>query len=145
MKYNFILKEINFIFLSLIFYLKDIFNYLSKNNLKKGNNNSNRTTFNYVEKYLSNVNPVKSRKEIHKSALLETFYDEGLVMELGVYSGYTINMISKLKPDWEIHGFDSFYGLPEDWRQNWKKGKFNRKGVKPEVNKNIILHSGYTE
>lgn len=40
---------------------------------------------------------------------------EGLIMEFGVYSGRTINHMANLTNK-TIYGFDSFEGLPEDWR-----------------------------
>lgn len=45
--------------------------------------------------------------------------------EFGVYSGQSLAMIAKHMP---VIGFDSFDGLPEDWRPGFKKGKFAVKG-----------------
>ena len=47
----------------------------------------------------------------------------GLVLELGVASGASIKKIATLLPDRTIYGFDSFKGLPEDWK-NLSRGEF---------------------
>ena len=41
------------------------------------------------------------------------------------------------------HGFDSFIGLPEDWKGDSLAGKFSRDGVPPEVRPNVTLHIGW--
>lgn len=42
-------------------------------------------------------------------------------VEFGVYSGYSLRIIAEHMP---VIGFDSFDGLPEDWRPGFPKGKF---------------------
>lgn len=42
-------------------------------------------------------------------------------VEFGVGTGTTLNMIADVLP---VLGFDSFMGLPEDWRPNHRKGHF---------------------
>ena len=39
----------------------------------------------------------------------------GWAAEFGVYSGYSLDLIAAYKP---VIGFDSFEGLPEDWRED---------------------------
>jgi len=51
----------------------------------------------------------------------------GLVLEFGVASGSSINFIAKQLPDRLVYGFDSFEGLPEDWR--WTEGLHQPKGT----------------
>ena len=46
--------------------------------------------------------------------------------------------------DQEVHGFDSFEGLPEDWHHA-PKGSYSTKGVIPSVQENVILHNGWFE
>ena len=64
----------------------------------------------------------------------------GLWCEFGVYRGETINFIAGFAPE-KVHGFDSFEGLPEDWRPNHKKGHF--KVQRPNVRGNVELHPGW--
>ncbi|MCX6634500.1 MAG: class I SAM-dependent methyltransferase [Acidobacteria bacterium] len=66
---------------------------------------------------------------------------DGLYCEFGVYKGETLNFIASLVKD-EVHGFDSFEGLPEDWRSNLGKGTF-RVAVLPPVRPNVRLHKGW--
>lgn len=76
-------------------------------------------------------------------AILEQVNISGLYCEFGVYRGETINFIASQVTQ-EVHGFDSFEGLPEDWRQGHEKGKFAL-GALPRVNSNVILHNGWFE
>lgn len=85
---------------------------------------------------------------LNKTALLELscrtaveqFGVDGLYLEFGVASGKTINHLATLFPEITFYGFDSFEGLPEDWRPEFKKGTF--KCAIPEVNTNVHLIPG---
>jgi len=66
----------------------------------------------------------------------------GLYCECGFYRGETINFIASLVPA-EIHGFDSFEGLPEDWRAGHPKSTFAH--FEPQVRPNVRLHRGWFE
>lgn len=46
----------------------------------------------------------------------------GWAAEFGVWSGYSLGIIAEHMP---VIGFDSFQGLPEDWRPGFPKGKFD--------------------
>lgn len=65
---------------------------------------------------------------------------EGLIIEFGVYSGRTVNHIANLTNE-TVYGFDSFEGLPEDWRSGFEKGTFKTNCL-PNVNKNVQLIKG---
>jgi len=65
---------------------------------------------------------------------------EGLVLEFGVRSGTSIRQISALARQ-DVHGFDSFQGLPEAWH-NLAAGTYSTGGVLPAVPKNVHLHEG---
>lgn len=67
-----------------------------------------------------------------------------LWMEFGVFSGKSINYISKFTGDF-VYGFDSFCGLPEDWRSGYLKGSFDMKGNLPKTNSNVKLIQGLFE
>ena len=64
-----------------------------------------------------------------------------LWLEFGVASGGTVNYISKFTEE-TVHGFDSFLGLPEKWRDGFEVGAFNLDGNLPEVNPNVSLIKG---
>ena len=65
-----------------------------------------------------------------------------LWLEFGVFSGKTINYISKFTTD-KVYGFDSFEGLPEKWRDGADKGTFSTYGILPKVNDNVELIKGW--
>jgi hypothetical protein len=67
----------------------------------------------------------------------------GLVLEFGVFKGGTIRYLASQCPEREIHGFDSFEGLPEAWPESgFTKGAFSVQGQMPKVPGNVTLHKG---
>lgn len=74
---------------------------------------------------------------------LEHFSSNEFVAEFGVYQGDSINYFAKKLPAVSIFGFDSFFGLPEEW---WgfgmRKGSFDMGGRMPQVEKNVKLIKG---
>ena len=48
----------------------------------------------------------------------------GMALEFGVYTGTTLRAIAEARGDGRVHGFDSFQGLPEDWRTGFAAGTF---------------------
>lgn len=67
--------------------------------------------------------------------------NDGLWLEFGVCSGRTINLISNCTNN-KVYGFDSFFGLPEDWGNHQPKGSYDKKGILPSVNENVELVVG---
>jgi predicted O-methyltransferase YrrM len=57
---------------------------------------------------------------------------EGMALEFGVYSGGTLKIIAAAREGRDVYGFDSFQGLPEDWRTNIRAGAFQVEQA-PEV------------
>ncbi len=70
-------------------------------------------------------------------------HPEGLVCEFGVAGGKTLSFLAKrIKRD--VHGFDSFEGLPDDWSGTAERaGRFSRKAKPPRVPANARLHVGW--
>ena len=66
---------------------------------------------------------------------------DGLVLEFGVRFGNSIHMLASLAGQ-EVHGFDSFEGLPDEWHHE-PKGSYTTKGVIPQVPDNVHLHAGW--
>ncbi|MEJ2870394.1 class I SAM-dependent methyltransferase [Actinomycetospora sp. OC33-EN08] len=56
----------------------------------------------------------------------------GMALEFGVYSGTTLRQIARARGGSEVYGFDSFEGLPEDWRAGFRAGTFAVDSI-PEV------------
>lgn len=82
-----------------------------------------------------------------------------LVLEFGVWYGCSLRKIrNKLDSSFQIFGFDSFEGLPEDWigaiakeridgvktgkKIDIKKGHFNRNGEIPDIS-NVTFYKGW--
>lgn len=74
---------------------------------------------------------------------IEASNSEGLVLEFGVRHGTSIRQIAGLVNQ-DVHGFDSFEGLPEVWHHE-PKGSYTTKGEIPAVPKNVSLHVGWFE
>ncbi|HET6603048.1 MAG TPA: class I SAM-dependent methyltransferase [Xanthomonadaceae bacterium] len=68
---------------------------------------------------------------------------EGLVLECGVYFGRSIRYLAQCLPGVEIHGFDSFQGLPEDWQPGEPAGSYSTFGELPVVPDGVVLHRGW--
>ncbi|MCP2258104.1 Macrocin-O-methyltransferase (TylF) [Streptoalloteichus tenebrarius] len=51
---------------------------------------------------------------------------EGMALEFGVFGGTTLKVIAAAREGREVYGFDSFQGLPEDWRTGFPAGSFDR-------------------
>lgn len=57
---------------------------------------------------------------------------DGMALEFGVATGRTLSVIAAARKNQQVFGFDSFHGLPEDWRTNIPAGTFKVDQV-PEV------------
>ena len=89
----------------------------------------------------------------HLKEVLKQVKLNGEVLEFGVHTGRSINIIADILKDKTIHGFDSFEGLPEDWAMTngefhnpntikRKKGYFSLDEL-PEVRDNVRLWKGW--
>lgn len=75
----------------------------------------------------------------------KTFTDEYLFLEFGVATGTSINQFASAIKS-EFYGFDTFEGMPEDWKGwNVKKGQFPNNGKFPKVADNVNLIKGLIE
>ena len=68
------------------------------------------------------------------------------VLEFGVFEGKTINEIRQaLDESYQVFGFDSFEGLPEDWENTvCMKSHFNTGGAIPDIT-NVKFFKGWFE
>ena len=57
----------------------------------------------------------------------------GLWLEFGVFKGRSLRMLAAARGNAQVFGFDSFRGLPEDWKQGLPRGSFSVAGVAPEI------------
>lgn len=63
---------------------------------------------------------------------------DGIALEFGVYTGTTLKAIRNSFIG-HVYGFDSFQGLPEDWREGFETGKFATSTVPVVEGSNIIV------
>jgi predicted O-methyltransferase YrrM len=97
-------------------------------------------TVEYVNSKMDNIQSCSTKEKVLEFASLSCKVD-GIFLEFGVYSGYTINLIAELFKQKTIYGFDSFQGLPENWRDGFPIGEFNLMQL-PIVKKNVKLIQG---
>lgn len=70
---------------------------------------------------------------------------EGLTLECGVYFGRSLRIIASQTAS-DVHGFDSFEGLPETWNVNEPAGAYSTGGRLPsKMPANVVLHQGWFE
>lgn len=67
--------------------------------------------------------------------------ERDIYLEFGVYTGNSINYIAK-RVNKPVYGFDSFQGLPNDWREGFEKGTFKVDHL-PKVERNVTLFKGW--
>lgn len=98
----------------------------------------------YAEQHLSTAMIFPKASTLWNYAASSARVDGGLIVEFGVFKGGSINHFAKLFPQQELHGFDSFEGLAEDWTgYHLTKGAFDMGGVLPKVADNVSLHKGW--
>ena len=96
----------------------------------------------WVNEQLNKIkkNKFSEKKNFTLESILEKKINKkDLALEFGVFKGGTCNLISNYVK--KIYGFDSFNGLPEDWKGVTNKGTFKLDNL-PEVNDNVMLIKG---
>ncbi len=84
----------------------------------------------------------------HLAYSLKQVSVEGLYLEFGVREGESINYLAEIISPSIIYGFDSFEGLPEDWKRKkdgssiYPKGTFAVNKL-PTVHHNVVLVEGW--
>jgi O-methyltransferase len=78
----------------------------------------------------------RDRAEMHRS-VQELYLNGDAVdyLEFGVFQGESMRQWTRLNKhdDSRFFGFDSFEGLPEDWRAGQRKGHFDVRGTVPRI------------
>lgn len=96
----------------------------------------------YAEQYMRNALIFEGATDLWDFAISKITVT-GLIAEFGVWNGYSINYVAERRNQ-TIYGFDSFQGLKEDWSgHSYRKGKFDRGGVLPQVASNVTLIKGW--
>lgn len=99
-----------------------------------------KETARYVMENMSKAPFFEDKFKLLSYALSKVSGD-GLYMEFGVFSGETVNHIASQTKN-IVYGFDSFEGLPEDWRSGFVQGCFKKENL-PEVKSNVCLVKGW--
>ena len=84
--------------------------------------NALASTARYVEQHLFATPSFPDNHSLLEYAIGQ-IQNDGLICEFGVYKGKSIDRIAE-RVEGTVHGFDSFEGLPEYWRDGFKEGKF---------------------
>lgn len=87
------------------------------------------------------IEKINSSPTIPFHSIFQHVTVEGLFLEFGVHKGGSIRGIAELNPDRMIYGFDSFEGLPEDWKDDSPKGRFAC-DIPTDLPKNVELVVG---
>ncbi len=66
----------------------------------------------------------------------------GLVLEFGVYHGLSLRQLAQ-RVNGPVHGFDSFEGLPEEWKPGEPAGSYSAHGRLPQMPSQVELHPGW--
>ncbi len=101
------------------------------------------STARFIERHAHAAHCTHTREGILRYAANLARGTPGLVCEFGVYQGGSINLLAQLLPERQIFGFDSFDGLPQDWRTGYQRGSFAIEGTLPCVKPNIALVKGW--
>jgi hypothetical protein len=110
-------------------------------------------SYQHFKKYFDSSVLFESEESIREYALKESLRNsdknknecDGLYFEFGVFKGASINQFAQIlsRHKKSIYGFDSFYGLDEDWfGTSDPKGTFNLDGAPPKVENNVKLIVG---
>jgi hypothetical protein len=98
------------------------------------------TTCAYIQAHMLHVPTLTNKFDLMMFALSKA-PREGLYCEFGVFKGESLAFMKANIPQ-DVHGFDSFEGLPEYWRPGFTEGTFKVKKV-PRFKKGVHLHIGW--
>lgn len=98
------------------------------------------STADFVMRHMEAATGLDGRFPVLDYALSKRSVPDGLICEFGVADGHTLRYMAGHTAQ-RVHGFDSFKGLPERWRDGCEAGTFAC-GV-PEMPINVQLHQGW--
>jgi hypothetical protein len=103
----------------------------------------------WVERTPSELRPqvVDDKTELFKLALARVTGERPIYLEFGVYQGRSMRWWSQHLPNAEAQliGFDSFEGLPEDWRPDYDAGAFATDGPPTIDDDRVSFEVGWFE
>lgn len=111
--------------------------------LSERNRRSARDVYDFIEAEMADAVFVLDQFQVLQSRRDEIDAVDGSILDLGVYKGASTRALARIFPDREIHGFDSFEGLPEDWSHALSGGFGEIKGALPDVPDSVRLYKGW--
>jgi len=78
----------------------------------------------------------RARKRMWEKKVKPYVLEDGDILEFGVADGGSIGWFPKHLPGFNVYGFDSFLGLPDDWNLGntiLKRGHFSTNGIAPKI------------
>lgn len=96
----------------------------------------------YATNEMSTALRFRDRDSLLLEAVRRSAAVKGCICEFGVWSGYSLRLLADAAPSRQVHGFDSFEGLPADWRPGFAKGTF-RTPMPRFSQSNVRLHKGW--
>jgi len=103
-------------------------------------------TVDYIEANLKGAMLCSGREELIRLCMKREQEAglNGLILEFGVAGGVSTRLIARNAAPRQVHGFDSFEGLPADWSGTHEHtGRFTQHGKLPRVPANVQLHKGW--
>ena len=97
-----------------------------------------KKTARYILENCSNAILFNSKSDLYNFIIDKELITEQY-FEFGVWKADSINFFSSKFPESQFFGFDSFEGLPENWRPGFDKGEFSLDGILPKVNDNVSI------
>lgn len=97
-----------------------------------------------IDLLMPDARALSSREDVMHEAF-KLAPETGFVCELGVYRGQSLNEIARHYSSENVHGFDTFSGLPEFWRDGFPEGAFDVSSEKLKFEKNCKLYKGLFE
>ena len=74
---------------------------------------------------------------------INTQNKQRLWLEFGVYFGRSLRQLATQFPEQKLFGFDSFEGLPENWKAGESAGSYSTGNVLPDMPANVKLIKGW--
>ena len=68
----------------------------------------------FIQQHMPDALSFYTAKQVLRHCLSQ-LRQPGMILRIGVFRGGSINYIANLQPQREVHGFDSFEGLPSAW------------------------------
>ncbi len=117
------------------------YKYFARNLLYELQMRARTDSADYVQNFMGEAVILERHEDLLRHAVAQAPGD-GLVLEFGVASGTSINVIADAT-ERSVFGFDSFEGLPWAWGGALElTGAFSKKGAEPKVRSNVELVKG---